>query len=337
MAVLREAVRAATLRPESAARAQIVADLAPVMPALNAASVQAARWVEAARADERARPLVEQMLEQFPLDSAQGKALMGLAEALLRTPDPKRADQLIAERLATMRQSALPEDMAVLLRTGFVLLGAAGRLLPNVTAELSGEFTAANLTAPLVAPVVRAALRQSMQVMAHAFIVGETIDKALARGRTRSRIWRCAPSTCWARGRAPRAMRSVTSTPTRTRSRSWAPRPRGATHARSGISVKLSALEPRYSLLQGARVAQQLIPRMLHPGARRGARRHRLHHRCGGGRPARPVARDPRGPGRAIAARATGTGSGLPCRPTGAARRGCSSGSRRWPATAGGA
>ena len=97
--MLREAVRAATLRPESAARAQIVADLTPVLPALNAASVQAGRWVEAARADERARPLVEQMLEQFPLDSAQGKALMGLAEALLRTPDPKRADQLIADRI----------------------------------------------------------------------------------------------------------------------------------------------------------------------------------------------------------------------------------------------
>ena len=92
--------------------------------------------MEAARADERARPLVEQMLEQFPLDSAQGKALMGLAEALLRTPDPKRADQLIAERLATMRaERRSPGNMALLLRTGFVLLGAAGRLLPDVTAR----------------------------------------------------------------------------------------------------------------------------------------------------------------------------------------------------------
>src|SRR5450432_1537504 len=175
LAVLREAVRAATLRPENAARAQIVADLARVMPALSAASAQAAGWVEAARADERARPLVEQMLEQFPLDSAQGKALMGLAESLLRTPDPKRADQLIAERLATIRQSVLPEELTV-------LLGSVGCLLPSVTAELSGEFSAANLTAPLVAPVVRAARRQSMQVMAHAFIVGETIGTALARG-----------------------------------------------------------------------------------------------------------------------------------------------------------
>ncbi len=61
------------------------------------------RWVEAARADKRSRPLIDKVLEQFPLDSAQGKALMSLAEALLRTPDPKRADQLIAERLAALR------------------------------------------------------------------------------------------------------------------------------------------------------------------------------------------------------------------------------------------
>ena len=262
LTVLREAVRAATLRPESAARAQVVADLAPVMPALNAASVQAARWVEAARADERARPLVEQMLEQFPLDSAQGKALMGLAEALLRTPDPKRADQLIAERLATMRQSALPQDMAVLLRTGFVLLGAAGRLLPNVTAELSGEFTAANLTAPLVAPVVRAALRQSMQVMAHAFIVGETIDKALARGRTEPDLALCSFDVLGEGARTVSDAQRYLDSYAHAIEVLGTQAP-GPTHARSGISVKLSALEPRYSLLQGARVAQQLIPRML--------------------------------------------------------------------------
>src|SRR5579862_3245888 len=192
LSALRAELRAATLRPEADASEEMLADLSVAQAALANARTRAARWVEAARADKRSRPLVDKMLEQFPLDSTQGKALMGLAEALLRTPDPKRADQLIAERLATMRQSALPEDMAVLLRTGFVLLGAAGRLLPNVTAELSGEFTAANLTAPLVAPVVRAALRQSMQVMAHAFIVGESIDKARARGRSESNLALCS-------------------------------------------------------------------------------------------------------------------------------------------------
>jgi RHH-type proline utilization regulon transcriptional repressor/proline dehydrogenase/delta 1-pyrroline-5-carboxylate dehydrogenase len=231
------------------------------MPALRAASARAAGWVEAARADERDRPLVEQMLEQFPLDSAQGKALMGLAEALLRTPDPKRADQLIAERLATMRQSALPEDMTRLLRTGFVLLGAAGRLLPNVTAELSGEFTAANLTAPLVAPIVRAALRQSMQLMGHAFIVGESIGSALARGRGEPALALCSFDVLGEGARtvsdAQRYLDSYAHA-----IRTLGTQPPGPTHARSGISVKLSALEPRYSLMQSARVSQQLVPRM---------------------------------------------------------------------------
>ena len=259
---LRERLRAATLRPESDASEEILADLEPTAGPLQAAQARAARWVGAARADERARPLVEQMLEQFPLDSAQGKALMGLAEALLRTPDPRRADQLIAERLATVRAAGLPGNTALMLRTGFVLLGAAGRLLPDVTAQLAGQFTPANLAAPLVAPIVRAALRQSMQMMGHAFIVGDSIETALARGRSEPALALCSFDVLGEGARtAADAQRyydayahaiAVLAT-----------QPPGATYARSGISVKLSALEPRYSLSQSARVNSALAPRML--------------------------------------------------------------------------
>src|SRR5215468_7557175 len=149
LATLRAQLRAATLRPQAAASGEALADLTPVQDALERARGRAGRWVEAARNDQRSRPLVERMLEQFPLDSAQGKALMSLAEALLRTPDPKRADQLIAERLATIRAVGVPGDTDLLLRTGFTLLGAAGRLLPEVTAELAGEFSAGSLAKPL--------------------------------------------------------------------------------------------------------------------------------------------------------------------------------------------
>src|SRR6202521_1420471 len=164
---LRSQMRANTLRPEAAAIAGMLAALQPVRELLGAGQTRAKRWVQVARADERSRPLVDTMLEQFPLDSAQGKALMSLAEALLRTPDPKRADQLIAERLAAVRDAGVPGDTDLLLRTGFTLLGAAGRLLPEVSSELSGEFTAASLTKPMIAPIVRAALRQSMQLLGH--------------------------------------------------------------------------------------------------------------------------------------------------------------------------
>jgi RHH-type transcriptional regulator, proline utilization regulon repressor / proline dehydrogenase / delta 1-pyrroline-5-carboxylate dehydrogenase len=259
---LRTQLRAATLRPEAEASGESLADLGPVQGTLERAAARAARWVESARADQRSRPLVERMLEQFPLDSAQGKALMSLAEALLRTPDPRRADQLIAERLATIREAGVPGDTDLLLRTGFTLLGAAGRLLPDVLGELSGEFTAASLTRPVVAPVVRAALRQSMQLLGHAFIVGETIDAALARGASDPELSLCSYDVLGEGARteadAQRYFDAYAHAIAVLRGQGVP-----GTHARSGLSVKLSALEPRYTLLQSERVHERLAPRML--------------------------------------------------------------------------
>jgi RHH-type proline utilization regulon transcriptional repressor/proline dehydrogenase/delta 1-pyrroline-5-carboxylate dehydrogenase len=262
LAALRVQLRAATLREESAASEEAIADLSAVQGALERARVRAARWVEAARADKRSRPLVERMLEQFPLDSAQGKALMSLAEALLRTPDPKRADQLIAERLATIRRAGIPGDTDLLLRTGFTLLGAAGRLLPDVAAQLSGEFSPGSLTRPVVAPVVRATLRQSMQMLGHAFIVGETIDAALARGTDDPELALCSFDVLGEGARTEADAQRYFDSYAHAIA-ALARQPASGTQARSGISVKLSALEPRYTLLQSTRVNEQLAPRML--------------------------------------------------------------------------
>jgi len=262
LAALRARLRAATLRPEADASGEALAELCEVQASLARARVRAARWVEAARADKRSRPLIDRMLERFPLDSAQGRALMSLAEALLRTPDAKRADQLIAERLAGVRAAGVPGDTDLLLRTGFTLLGAAGRLLPDVVAELSGEFSPTQLTKPLVAPVVRAAMRQSMAALGHAFIVGETIDEALSHSRADPELALCSFDVLGEGARtAADAQRYFDSY--RHAIEVLGRQAPGATHARSGISVKLSALEPRYTLLQRERVHEQLGPRML--------------------------------------------------------------------------
>src|SRR3984893_13552589 len=331
LTVLRTQLRAATLRSEADASGEMLADLSEAQAALERAGTRAARWVEAARADKRSRPLVDKMLEQFPLDSAQGKALMSLAEALLRTPDPKRADQLIAERLATVRDAGVPGGTDLLLRTGVTLLGRAGRCLREVSADLSGEFSAASLTKPMIAPIVRAALRQSMQLLGHAFIVGETIDAALARGRSEPGLALCSFDVLGEGARteadalryfdayahAIEALSEQTS---------------GSVHARSGISVKLSALEPRYTQLQNARVNQQLAPRMLDLARRA------------------PVSDSPSTPRRQTGSTcrwtswrrwrgmrrpAPGRGLDSRCRPTAAARRWCSTGWRHRHATAG--
>src|ERR1700761_126229 len=106
LGVLRAAMSEATLRPEAQAVAVLREELEPLGGKLPLARSRAIGWVEAARRDNRSRPFADSVMEQFPLDSAQGRAMMSLAEALLRTPDTARADELIAERLAEVRQSA---------------------------------------------------------------------------------------------------------------------------------------------------------------------------------------------------------------------------------------
>src|SRR5579863_1202906 len=192
LSLQRARVRAAALRPESDLVSELRTLLEPLEPQLAAARRRAARWVETARAGNRTRPFAESLLEQFPLDSPQGRALMSLAEALLRTPDRIRADQLIAERLGALRSAGAVGSDDLLLGMGFALLTTASRLLPPVSAELAGHFSGASLTKPLVAPVARVALRSAMQMLGKAFIVGETIESAMARGHSDSELALCS-------------------------------------------------------------------------------------------------------------------------------------------------
>jgi len=260
--MLREAVRAATLRAEPDAIKEMLGSLERAGRRLDDARKRATRWVEIARSDKRPRPLVDSLLEQFPLDSPQGKALMSLAEALLRTPDPKRADQLIAERLAAVRSAGIPGSDDLLLRTGFALLGSASWLLPEVPDELSGHFSFASVTKPLVAPVVRKALRGAMQMLGEAFIVGETIESALQRGKSNPSLSLCSYDVLGEGARtdadAQRYSDSYLAAIEALRGQ-----PQGPVHSRSSISVKLSALEPRYTLLQSMRVTERLVPCVL--------------------------------------------------------------------------
>jgi RHH-type transcriptional regulator, proline utilization regulon repressor / proline dehydrogenase / delta 1-pyrroline-5-carboxylate dehydrogenase len=262
LSALRERIRAATVRAEPDAVKELLGKLTPFESRLDGAKSSATRWVEVARADKRARPFVDSLLEQFPLDSAQGKALMSLAEALLRTPDPKRADQLISERLAAIRDAGATGSDDMLLRTGFALLGSASRLLPDVAAELSGRFSLASVTKPFVAPVVRKTLRSAMQMLGDAFIVGETIQSALARGKSNPNLALCSFDVLGEGARTDADAQRYTDSYAAA-IEALSTQVEGSVHTRSSISVKLSALEPRYSLLQSARVSERLVPRML--------------------------------------------------------------------------
>ena len=256
--VLRKGIRAATLRPEADAVAEIHGTLLPLAPALKPARGRAMRWVEAARAGARSRPLAESLLDQFPLDSRQGKALMSLAEALLRTPDPGCADRLIAERLAALREGGL-RSSDVIVRLSLALLGTASRMLPDPSVASQGRRP---FLAPVTTPIVRAALRRGMGMMGRAFIVGESIESALARGRRDRELSLCSFDVLGEGARSDSDAERYFAAYTRAIEALRA-QPADAVYGRSGISVKLSALEPRYSLTQRPRVMKHLVPRML--------------------------------------------------------------------------
>src|SRR6266850_1594584 len=128
---IREAISAATLRPEPEAVGELQAALEPVRRKLEAAKGRAIRWVKAARADKRSRPFAESLMEQFPLDSAQGRALMSLAEALSRVVvapvgGAGAGGAAGAPIGGAVAQADRPKDN-LLLRVGFALLGSVSR------------------------------------------------------------------------------------------------------------------------------------------------------------------------------------------------------------------
>src|SRR5246500_1948554 len=142
----------------------------------------ATRLIEAVRENDDRLGGVEDMLREFQLSSKEGLALMVLAEALLRVPDARTADQFIEDKLGQgdfihheTRSSAF------LVNASVWALGMSARVIqPGETPQ----GTIGRLTKRLGAPAVRAATRQAMRLMGSHFVLGETIEAALARAQS---------------------------------------------------------------------------------------------------------------------------------------------------------
>ena len=222
----------------------------------------ATRLIEAIRANDDPLGGVEDMLREFALSTKEGLALMVLAEALLRVPDARTADQFIEDKLGQgdfvhheTRSSAF------LVNASAWALGMSARVIqPGETPQ----GTIGRLTKRLGAPAVRAATRQAMRLMGNHFVLGETIEAALARAQPHSSQHRRYSFDMLGEGArtaedAARYFNSYASAIEaigRTAGgRSLPDRP--------GISVKLSALHPRFEAVSRARVMTELVPRLV--------------------------------------------------------------------------
>ena len=255
---------------------------------------------------------VEDFLHAYALSTKEGLALMVLAEALLRVPDADTADRLIEDKLKAGDWAHHDtRSTALLVSASAWTLGITARVIhPGETPEGIVEA----LVKRLGLPAVRAATRQAMRLLGSHFVLGQTIEEALARADIgREFLYSFDMLGEGARTAAdaqPYFESYADAIDAIGKSAGNAALPK-----RPGISVKLSALHPRYEPLARGRVLKELAPKLLELA--RLAKNHgcQFHRRCGRGRPARIVARRDRRRAGAIRRSLAGTASASPCRP----------------------
>ena len=243
-----------------------VAALLAMLPLDGAARVavtaEAVALVERARRSAGKQGVVEGFLQEFSLGSREGTALMCLAEALLRIPDAATRDRLIAEKIGSADWAShlgASDSLFVNASTwGLMLTGKLVELDPDLRTDAPGFVR--RLAGTIGEPVIRKAMATAVRIMGEQFVLGRTIGDALARARRKG--FTCsfdmlgegartaADATRYARiyGDAIAAVGATSD---------------GAgPEMGHGVSVKLSALSPRYEAVQEARVMAELYPRL---------------------------------------------------------------------------
>jgi RHH-type proline utilization regulon transcriptional repressor/proline dehydrogenase/delta 1-pyrroline-5-carboxylate dehydrogenase len=223
---------------------------------------QTTRLVEAIRANASTIGGVEDFLRAYSLSTKEGLALMVLAEALLRVPDSATADRFIEDKLGQGDwEHHEPRSQALLVNASAWALGLTARLIhPGETPE--GILQ--TLTKRIGLPAVRTATRQAMRVMAGHFVLGETIEEALGRAASGAgRGFRYSFDMLGEGARTAEDARRYVRAYAEAieaigRAAGNEPLP-----ARPGISVKLSALHPRYEAISRERVLRELAPELL--------------------------------------------------------------------------
>jgi RHH-type transcriptional regulator, proline utilization regulon repressor / proline dehydrogenase / delta 1-pyrroline-5-carboxylate dehydrogenase len=259
---LRRAIRESGEWPEDRAVTRLLHALELTGGARHRAVATAMGLVEGARARRDERPFLDAFLQEFGLSNQEGIALMCIAEALLRIPDDATADRLIAEKLATgdwSSHAGKSESLFVNASTwGLMLTGGILELDPTIKTDTTGWMR--KFTRKAGEPLVRLAVRRAMRIIGGEFVVGRSIEEALARSAREPDVALCSFDMLGEGARTQAdAQRYLASYEHAIDVIGAAAAGRPIQEA-SSISIKLSALESRYSLLQHDRVMQRLVP-----------------------------------------------------------------------------
>ncbi|MBB3344843.1 bifunctional proline dehydrogenase/L-glutamate gamma-semialdehyde dehydrogenase PutA [Luteimonas sp. RC10] len=262
---LRAAITDAWTRDETLHVRELLAQAR--QPDADRAAIQAtaADLVRRVRLRAQDRGAIEAFMQQYDLGSEEGVLLMCVAEALLRIPDQDTADKLIRDKLGEADwKKHMGQSDSVLVNAstwGLMLTGRLVDLADETKRNVHGAFK--RLVGRVGEPVIRLAVRQAMRIMGHQFVMGRTIGEALTRSRKGAnaayrysfdmlgeaaltqrdadRYLKAYQDAIDAIGRSGRFSDEI---------------------AAPSISVKLSALHPRYEHAKHARVLAELAPRL---------------------------------------------------------------------------
>jgi RHH-type proline utilization regulon transcriptional repressor/proline dehydrogenase/delta 1-pyrroline-5-carboxylate dehydrogenase len=261
---LRAAITAAFRRPEPECLPPLIA-AATLPPAMaEEARALATRLVTALRG-KGTRGGVESLMQEFSLSSSEGVALMCLAEALLRIPDAETRDALIRDKVGRGDWAAhLGHSPSLFVNAATWGLLVTGKLAAtNSEAGLGAALT--RLIARGGEPLVRRGVDLAMRMLGQQFVTGQTIAEALGNSRAlEAKGFRYSYDMLGeAATTAADAARYLAAYEAAIHAIGAHAAGRGI-YEGPGISIKLSALHPRYVRAQRARVMAELLPRLLH-------------------------------------------------------------------------
>ncbi len=239
---------------------------------------RASPWISAVRDHPPPFWAMETLLHEYPLTSEEGKALMRLAEALLRVPDVETAMALTADQLTHLAHDATPVAAHEPEGTGdearHAYSASALARLSSGALSLSQKLLTGkdHLLTRLGARAVVATALRAVQLLGRQFVLAEDMPEALARARVLRQAQASLSFSFDMLGEgarnasdAQRHLQDYQKALAMLRQESMQRGIHAAGHAASegdGISVKLSALHPRYEALQQARVMDELLPRV---------------------------------------------------------------------------
>lgn len=264
LAPFRAQIRALHRTDESALLEMLVDQYGPDRSARDRISADAVALINEVRT-KRTATLMEVFLAEYGLSTDEGVALMCLAEALLRVPDAQTMDELIEDKIAPSAWGEhLGQSSSSLVNASTWALMLTGKVLQEPAA--SGVAQVLQSAVRRVGePVIRTAVKQAMREMGHTFVLGEDIHKAMERGSEQT-----AKGYTYSYDMLGEA--ALTAADARTFYQSYQDAisaiANNAVHddtrKNPGISIKLSALHPRYEVAQHVRVLDELVPCVLH-------------------------------------------------------------------------